>query len=456
MTDVVAALAAVVGAEHVLVDPDLRAPYETDWTRRFSGRAVAVVRPGSTAEVQAGLRVAAAHRCWVVPQGGNTGLVGGGIPTRDRTIVLSTRRLDAVGPVDLESSSVVVGAGATLAAVRDAAHAHDLTFGVDLAARDSATIGGMVATNAGGLHVVRYGPMRTQVEGVVAVLGDGRVVGRVPGLIKDNTGYSWPALLAGSEGTLGIVTEVHLRLVPHRAEHVTALVGLPDVAAAVALSGRLRRSLDSLLALELMLERGLALVAAHTGLGPPFPSGVPPVGLLVDCGGGPGSLERITAELGAALADEAEAAVATEPGPRARLWAYREHHTEAIATLGVPHKLDVTLPAAELAAFVARVPEVIAAAVPGAYPVLFGHVGDGNVHVNVLGVAPDDHAVDDAVVAAVVAHGGSISAEHGIGVAKAAYLPLVRRPDELAAFAGIRRALDPAGTLNPDVLRPPP
>lgn len=451
---VIEALRAIVGFEHVLVDADVRAPYEVDWTRRFHGCARAVVRPGSTAQTQAVVNVCRAHGLPLVAQGGNTGLVGGGIPWGDNFIVLSTRRMVAVGAVDEASSSVVVGAGATLASVRDAAQAHGLTVAVDLAARDSATIGGMVATNAGGLHVLRYGPMRDQLEGIVAVLGDGSIVGRVPGLRKDNTGYSWPALLAGSEGTLGIVTEVHLRLVPHRHDHVTALVGLESIEDAVALCARLARTVASLLALEFVLASGIELVAAHLGLGAPFAGETPPVALLIDCGGPSGTSDLIATDLAAALADQPRVAVALEPEPRRRLWAYREGHTEAIANVGVAHKLDISLPAGEIAAFVRRVPAVVAAAVPGAYPVMFGHLGDGNVHVNVLGAEPDDPRVDDAVFRLVVEHHGSISAEHGIGVAKARYLSWVRRPEELAAFAALRRALDPSGILNPAVLTP--
>ena len=455
LADAFHALRSIEGPEHVLTDDDVRASFETDWTRRYHGNSLAVVRPSSTESVRAVVQVCRDHGLSLVPQGGNTGLVGGGIPHDERSIVLSTARMRHLGPVDEASASIVVGAGAPLAAVQRAARSHGLELGVDLASRESATIGGMVATNAGGLHFVRYGPMRQQIEGLVAVLGDATVVGRVPGLAKDNTGISWPALMAGSEGTLGIVTEVHLRLVTQLDEHVTALVGLESVDDAVRLCARVRRDVDSVMALEFVTADGVELVQRQRGIGAPFPGHRPALVLLIDCAGPRGSSERIAADLAAGLSDRTLVAVAIEPEPRRRLWEYREAVTESIAKVGIPHKLDVSLPASELAAFVARVPEVIAAADPGAYPVLFGHLGDGNVHVNVLGAAPDDTRADDAVLQLVVASGGSISAEHGIGVAKARYLPWVRRPEELAAFRRVRRALDPDGILNPWVWNEP-
>ncbi|HEY8216757.1 MAG TPA: FAD-binding oxidoreductase, partial [Acidimicrobiia bacterium] len=217
-------LAEAVGAAHVLVDPELRAGYETDWTRRYHGEACAVVRPGSTAEVAAVLRACNDARVPVVPQGGNTGLVGGSVPRpRSGSVVLSTNRLDAVGAVDADNGEVVVGAGAPLAAVQAAARAAGWEMGVDLAARDTATVGGMVATNAGGEHVVRYGRMRNHVLGVEAVLADGAIVGRVPALRKDATGLEWGGVLAGSEGTLAVLTHVHLALVPRLDARVVAL-----------------------------------------------------------------------------------------------------------------------------------------------------------------------------------------------------------------------------------------
>jgi FAD/FMN-containing dehydrogenase len=448
-------LADVVGAAHVLVDPDLRAGYEVDWTRRYRGDARAVVRPGSTGEVARVVERCGEAGVAVVPQGGNTGLVGGGVPRPgSAAVVLSTRRLDAIGDVDVAQGEVVAGAGATLAAVQAAARAAGWEVAVDLAARESATVGGMVATNAGGEHVVRYGRMRNHVLGVEAVLADGSVIGRLPALRKDATGLEWAGVLAGSEGTLAVVTQVHLALVPRLPERVVALAALDDFAAAVRLAGALRAHLASLLALEVFFADGLQLVQEHTGLPAPFAEGWPAY-LLVELGAGAGAgeTERLAAVLDGDGAVRATAVAEDEAG-RARLWSYRDRHTEAINAAGVPHKLDVTLPRDRLAEFEARVRDTVSAVEPDARLVLFGHVGDGNLHVNVLGLDPGDTAVDHAVLLLVASMGGSISAEHGIGIAKRRELALTRSDADIAAMRAIKGALDPRGVLNPGVLLP--
>jgi FAD/FMN-containing dehydrogenase len=309
----------------------------------------------------------------------------------------------------------------------------------------------MVATNAGGIHVVRYGGMRTQVVGVEAVLADGAVISRLDGLVKDNTGYDLTQLLVGSEGTLGIVTRVRLRLVPFLPVRCTALVGLPDTEAVVQLVARLRSQVPGLEAAEVFYPEGLDLVRRHGGLPAPLPS---PWGayLLIECAG---RSESILDELVAAVASQADedaTAVALDRPGRDRLWAYRERHTEAVNSLGVPHKLDVTLPISRLARFESAVRAEVASTAPGSTLILWGHVGDGNLHVNVVGPPGDDDTVDDAVLRLVAGMGGSISAEHGIGRAKVRWLPLTRSPAEIAAMDAIKGALDPAGLLNPGVL----
>jgi FAD/FMN-containing dehydrogenase len=445
-------LAGIVGAGHALVDADLRAAYETDWTGRYRGSARAVVRPRTTAEVAGVLGACTAAGAPVVPQGGNTGLVGGSVP-RHGEIVLSTRRLDAVA-LDVEAGEVVTGAGVVLADLQAQVRVQGWDVGVDLAARGSCTIGGMVATNAGGIHVLRYGTMAEQVIGVEAVLADGTVVGTVPALRKDNAGYRWPGLLAGSEGTLAVLTRVHLRLVPVLPARAVALVGVAGIDAALALAGTLRRALAGLHALEVMRADGIALVRAHTGLPAPLPTD-PPVVLLVEVAGPEGADDALVADLAAALAGAPEvldSALATGAAAGARLWRYREAHTEAINALGVPHKLDVSLPFARLAEFAARVGPVVEQHAPGARTVVFGHLGDGNLHVNVLGPDPADPTVDDAVLDLAVALGGSISAEHGIGVAKRAALARSTPAGELHAERAVKAALDPAGLLNPGVI----
>jgi len=347
---------------------------------------------------------------------------------------------------------VTTGAGVTLGELQAAARAAGWSYGVDMASRDSATVGGTVATNAGGLRVVRYGDTRAQVLGLEAVLGSGEVISHLGGLVKDNTGYHWPSLVCGSEGTLAVVTAARLRLVPPVGYRTVALLAFPAVRPAVEAAGRLRRALPILEASELVLAPGMELVCSVTGAGLPFPA-PHPVYLLIEVADRTDPTGPL-AEAVDGIDDLSDVAVATEPGPRAALWHYREAHTEAINTLGSPHKLDVTLPNGALAEFVDRVPDVVRTVDPAARTWLFGHVGDGNIHVNVSGPAPDDDRVDDAVFRLVAALGGSISAEHGIGTAKKRWLHLSRTPAEIRAFRSIKHALDPAGILNPGVLLP--
>ncbi len=442
----------IVGAAHVMTDDELRAGYETDWTGRFHGSARAVVRPADPAQVAAVLAVCAAAGTPVVPQGGNTGLVGGSVP-RGGEVVLSLRRLADI-TIDADQGEAVVGAGAVLEDVQEAARAAGWELGVDLSSRGSCTIGGMVATNAGGEHVLRYGPMAEQIIGVEAALADGTIVGRVPALRKDNTGYHWPGMLAGSEGTLAVVTRVHLRLVPHLPHRVVALLAVEDLRGALQVCSRLRHELDSLLALEVCFADGLELVRTHFDLPPPFTPAAPVV-VLAECAQRGGDTDALVDHLGTIVSDAPEvraSAVAADQHTRARFWRYREGHAEAINAAGVPHKLDVTLPFDRLAEFEPAVRAVVAASAPDARVILFGHVGDGNLHVNVLGPPPDDATVDDAVLDLVIRLGGSISAEHGIGIAKRAALARSRPPAELAAMQAVKRALDPGEILNPGVL----
>jgi FAD/FMN-containing dehydrogenase len=446
-----AAARSAVGEAEVLTDPDLTAGYAVDWTRRWQGSAAAVIRPAATEQVAALVTAARAHGVVLVAQGGNTGLVGGAVP-RAGGVVVSLRRCDDLGPVDVLAAQVTAGAGVTLAALQSRAAGTGLAFGVDTGARESATVGGMIATNAGGVHVVRYGPMRAQVIGVEAVLGTGEVVSRLGGLVKDNTGYDLAQLLCGSEGTLGVVTRARLRLVAEEPHVVAGLLGLPGVAEAVAVSAALRREVPELRAVEVMEGDSMRVVATDVGTAPPV---APDAGafLLVEAAG----QADPTPALGAAIdrhAGGAPAAVAVERAERERLWRWREAHPEVAAARGVVLKFDVTLPTGALARFCAAVRERLASGWPGSTTLLYGHVGDGNIHVNVVGPAPDDEAVDDAVLGLVVELGGSISAEHGIGVAKKAWLARDRSPAEVAAMRAIKHALDPDGVLNPGVLLP--
>lgn len=455
----ISALRAAVGDAHCILDADVRATYETDWSRRFHGEAMAAVRPANVDEVAAVVRACGAHGAAVVPQGGNTGLVGGSVPraaaprdargTARSQVVLSTLRMRELEPVDPIAGEVTVGAGVTLAAVRAHVQGAGWDFGLDMGSRDSATAGGMVGTNAGGVNVLRYGPMRHQIVGIEAVLADGSVVRRLPGLVKDNTGYPLPALLAGSEGTLGIVTRVRLRLVPLLPRRAVALLAVDDAGQAAAFAAQLRRSLTSLTAAELFDDDGMHLVMAHTGAPAPFRDRHPRY-LLVECG----ALSDPTDELVAAVAalPSRDAVAASDEGGRRRLWTLREGHTESVNAAGVPHKLDVSVPIGRIGAFDLAVRDAIRAVAPDARIFIYGHVGDGNLHVNVIGPDPDDEAVDDAILSLAVAHGGAVSAEHGIGVAKVGWLERDRGPADVAAMRAIKRALDPGNLLNPGVL----
>jgi len=443
------ALRDAVGPAHVLVEDDVKASYERDWTGRFQGSSMAVVRPASPDEVVQVVRACAAAGVRLTVQGGNTGLVGGGVPAGGDVLV-SLTRLTELGDIDVVAGQVTVGAGVTLAVLQQHARAQGLDVGVDLAARDSATVGGLVATNAGGIRVLRYGSMRAQVVGGEAVLADGSVVSRLGGLAKDNTGYDLVSLLCGSEGTLGILTRLRLRLVPQLRARAVALVALPDVATAVGLLPSLRSALPDLAAAELFLPAGLALVRAYAGLPAPFPVEHPAY-LLLECAGASDPTDQLV-EAVAGLDGLRDATVATDAAGQRALWAYREQHTEAISAAGVPVKLDVSVPVGELSGLVDRLPAAVEAVVPGARLVVFGHVNEGNLHVNVLDTGDRGEQVTDAVLRLVADLGGSISSEHGVGRAKVPWLGLSRSAEEIRAMRAVKDALDPAGLLNPGVL----
>ncbi len=447
----ISSLQAAVGHGHVLLDEDVKASYETDWTGRFTGRAVCVVRPGTTEEVAAVLRVCTAAGAQVVVQGGNTGLVGGGVPAGGE-VLLSMTRLSELGDVDLASAQVTAGAGVTLADLQAHARTVGLDVGVDLAARDSATVGGLVATNAGGIRVLRYGSMRAQVVGLEAVLADGSVLSRMAGLAKDGTGYDLAGLLAGSEGTLAVITAVRLRLWPRLRARAVALLAMDSTEEAVALLPGLRASLPALSAAELFYGEGLALVRKHSGLPAPFAADHPAY-LLLECADLTDPVDQLAAAVSSA-SGLVDATVATDAAGQRALWAYREKHTESISAEGVPVKLDVSVPAGRLASLVAALSPTVAAVCPAARTIVFGHVNEGNLHVNVLDAGDLHEEVTDAVLRLVAALDGSISSEHGVGRAKVGWLPLSRSATEIAAMRAVKHAFDPAGILNAGVLFP--
>ena len=448
-------LSAIVGPEHVLTDDVLTLGYRTDWTGRWEGRTSAVVRPASTAEVADVVRACATAGVSLVPQGGNTGLVGASVPA-DGEVVLSLRRLNTIESVDPVDRTLSAQAGATVAAAQRAAAEGGLMLGIDLASRESATLGGVVATNAGGLRVVRHGTTRAQLLGVEAVLADGSVLRRWTGLAKDNVGYDLAGLLAGSEGTLAVITTVLMRLVPPPLGVQVALVAVASLAAAADVLGGVIRAGATVEAAEFFHADGLAMVRQTLGLRPPFAVDYPTYVLLELSRTSDADVADLLERQGARVAD-----ATIETGPGGRLWAYREGHTEAVgaaaSSTGWPAvKIDVSVPPRRHAVFESELRAVLSARFPTAQVVTYGHLAEGNSHVNLLGL-PEAVAEDatGVVLRLVVEHGGSISAEHGIGRAKRAWLPLARSPQDIAAMQAIKHALDPGCVFSPGVLLPP-
>jgi FAD/FMN-containing dehydrogenase len=472
-------LTEISGGAHVLTGAAEMAGYLTDWTRRYQGTASCVVRPGSADEVARVIRCCAARGVPVIPQGGNTSLVGGSVPPPgstpgqgagrhdgggqqdspdgDAAVLLSTRRLDALQSADRLAGHITVGAGATIASVRQRAAAAGLEYGIDLAARDSATVGGTIATNAGGIHTIRYGPTRAQLLGIAAVLADGSVLDNLSAPAAGSTGYDLAQLLAGSEGTLAVITAARLRLWPAEPVAAVLLAGTSGIEQAAQMCGQIRAQVPGLRAAEYFDAAGMDLVCRVTGL--PSPPGSGHAGyLLAEVPG-----DALEAERLGRVRLPPDAAVAQDGRGRAALWAYRDRLTEAIAAAGIPHKIDVAVPVGALGAFRAELDEAVRTADRradrghgGREPqvIVFGHIGVGNLHVNVLGPDPGDDTVDEAVARLAAAHGGSVSAEHGIGRAKAGWLRWSRSDAEIAAMRAIKSALDPAGLLNPGVLFP--
>ena len=422
----------------------------SDWTGRFTGIVTHHARPRNPAEVAAALAEARARGMAVTTRGGNTSLVGGAVPASDRpTMLLETTGLRRLEPVDVHTGQVTVGAGITLAELQRHAAAAGWYYGVDLAARDSATVGGTIATNAGGIRVVRYGMTRAQVVGVEAVLADGSIIDDTSGLLKNNTGYPLSALLTGSEGTLGIITAARMALHAPPPASSLALLAVPSLAEAMELVGAIRRSGADLLAAEAIDQAGRELLLGLDGPSIPTELGHGEWYLFIEVGdGGTGDgLEP--------LSEVDDLIVAIGPAEQRRLWEVREGMTDAwgvaATTAGtVVQKFDVSLPTEALDPFVAEVRALVA---PPAQLGMFGHVADGNLHLEI--VAPDGREWDEPVLTAVAEHGGSVSAEHGIGLAKRDYLGLTRSAAEIEAMRAIKRALDPDDLLNPGIIFPP-
>ncbi len=442
-------LTAAVGAAYVTTDSDVLAGRVVDHTGRYRGRARALVRPGNDAEVAAVLRACRDTGAYVTVQGGRTSLVAGAVPEHD-DILLSTERLSAVAAVDTEERRVRAGAGATCAAVQHAAAAAGLVFGVDLASRDSATVGGMASTNAGGLRTVRYGNMREQILGLDVALPDGSLVRRHSQVRSDNTGYDLTSLFVGAEGTLGVITGVDLRLYPAPAHRVTAVAGFDDLNALID-AGRRFRDTDGIAALELIDSRGSALTAEHLGVAAPVDGAWQ---LLIELAGDTDQTEL----LASALEDTqlvGEPAVGVDISASQRLWQVRESIGEILGWYGPPLKFDVSLPLSSIAGFTARAVTVTAEHAPDAIPILFGHIGEGNLHLNLVRCNVSDEterALYGAMMTLIADCGGNVSSEHGVGTRKRDYLSMSRTDADIAAMRTLKAAFDPTGYLNPAVL----
>lgn len=450
-SDLLAQLQAIVGRDHAFDDAERCGAFERDATGRFGTRGLGVVRPADAEQVAQVLRLCAARDVPVVPQGGNTGLSGGGVP-QPGELVLSLTRLDNVGDPDRYSHQLVVGAGATLEAVQARAADAGLEFPLDFPARGSATIGGMVATNAAGSSALRWGAMRAHVRGMQVVLADGRTPTRIGGVPKDNAGFDWPALITGSEGTLAVVTAVQLQLRPRTGDRVAALIGADDHAAAARLVADLRAELgEDLEAADVADRSSVEAVLRHRELREPLARACGSY-LFLTVLGGEAVLERLVAVLDAAGVAEDAVAVADDEAGRTALWAYREHVNESLRTLGVVQKYDVSLPLGSIDRFAVECARRLRTEDAQARLFLFGHLGDGNLHVNVVGRGPhgaDGRRIDASILGLVGELGGSIDAEHGVGVSKRDHLGRTRGADEISAMVDLKRALDPRGILNP-------
>jgi FAD/FMN-containing dehydrogenase len=457
-TELPAGLASAIArdfpADFLTTDPAERAEYGRDWTRVIAPAPSAVAFPRTTDEVSRLLALASAHKFPIVPSGGRTGLAGGAVAARGE-LVVSLGRMRRMDPVDELGATVRVQAGAVTEAVHRHVAAHGLLWPVDFASKGSSQVGGNIATNAGGVRVIRYGLTRQWVLGLQVVLASGAVIEANGALEKNNTGLDLRQLFIGSEGTLGIITEATLKLTPAPAVTSVLLAAVPDLAGVLRLYRSARRAPFTIAAYEFFTDRCLRRLQMHRGLKSPLSAAASHY-VLLEAESGSEALEGWTA---AAAEDGliADGTIAQSQTQAAALWALREGISESLSATGFPHKNDIALPVAELEGFCAALDALITAKYPGWEVCLFGHIGDGNLHVNVM--KPDDltieqfltrtHAVDHDMFTLVRGHRGSISAEHGVGLLKKPYLEFSRSPEELAILGAVKQALDPLGILNP-------
>jgi FAD/FMN-containing dehydrogenase len=466
--ELLAALGDVLGERGLLTAPADVAAYAEDWRRLYHSHPPAVLRPADTAEVAAVVRLCAAADAKLVPQGGNTSMVGGATPTDDRQFVLSLSRLNRVFATDPVDLTITLQAGVTLKAAQDAALEKDCVLPLSIAAEGSAQIGGVLSTNAGGNNTVRYGNARDLVLGLEVVLADGSIWNGLRRLRKDNTGYCLRQLFVGAEGTLGVITAAVLKLVPRPREREVALCAVASPAAALTLFSRLQaEDPASLVAFEYMSGAGMALVLRH------IPDTVLPLAapalhyVLIELAsprrsaGLRGLLEAVLeSALAAGLVEDA--AIAESEAQRSRLWRLREEHSEAQKREGASVKNDVSVPVSRVPDLISRATAACEALMPDIRVACFGHIGDGNIHFNLVQPVTmtghefmnQAHAIMDVVNAVVRDLDGSFSAEHGIGQLKPYMMPEWRGGAELALMQAIKQALDPQGLLNPGKVLP--
>jgi FAD/FMN-containing dehydrogenase len=457
---------AIVGASHVITDPAAMEGFQREPRGRFHGQALCAVQPGSTQEVAALLKLCHETATAVVPQGGNTGLAGGQVPSRrGGEIVLSLTRMRALREIDLASDTMTVEAGMVLHEVQQTAIQAGRLFPLSLAAEGSCTIGGNLATNAGGINVIAYGSARDLVLGIEAVLADGRILSDLSKLKKNNTGYDLKSLFVGSEGTLGIITAAVLKVFPKPAAVETAFIGLASPRAAIDLLGLAREMAGGeITSFELIPRIGLDFVRTHfEGSREALPGRHPWHVLLELSSQNPhGLAQRLLAllEAGSERHIIEDAAIASSLEQRANFWRLRELLPDAERHEGGSIKHDVSVPIADIPEFLEEVERAVIAAMPGTRLVAFGHAGDGNIHCNVSQpIGADCQAflthwdeINAIVHGIVTAHQGSISAEHGIGQLKRDLLPKVKDKAAIEVMRAIKQALDPKGILNPGKL----
>lgn len=463
-TDTLDKLKAVLGPKGWSQDESDLAAFTRDWRGRWQGETPILLKPANTEEVAQAVRICAEAGIAITPQGGNTGLVGGAVPRGE--VLISMSRMREIREIDPANDSITVDAGCILETVQNTAAEQNRLFPLSLGSQGSASIGGLISTNAGGVHVLRYGMMRDLVLGIEAVLPDGRVWNGLRGLRKDNSGYDLKQCFIGAEGTLGIVTAATLKLFPRPAEMCVAFAGIPSPEAAVDLLGIAKQaSGGALSALEIIPRNALELVLAHIpGTRDPLESPHPWYALL-EIGAGRTGEGRAAMEATLGEGFEAglvqNAVIAESEAQALALWQLREPIAEAEKAHGKAAKHDVSIPVSRIAAFISEATDISNRLVDGANVIAFGHVGDGNVHFNVA--HRDEGAGDDflkicqpateAIYDLVQKYGGSIAAEHGVGTLKSGDLA-ARRPLEVELMKSIKSALDPKGIMNPRVLIP--